>query len=91
MSSQKLIHEFKQGDIVHCYGARFECIEDAHESNGHRPQAAHLVTAPGPSDCAVCHAVCIDGQETRGYIEHGRAWTFQGNHLAGTYLVETKH
>ncbi len=91
MSSQKFIHEFKKGDIVHFYGARFELIEDAHESGGHRPQAAHLVTAHGPSDCAVARSVCIDGQETPGYIEHGRTWSFQGNHLAGTYPVETQH
>lgn len=94
MSSEqtsKFIHNFKKGDIVHCHGARFECIEDAHESSGHRPMAGHLNQAHGPSECAVCRSVCIDGQETPGYIEHGREWTFQGNFLAGTYLVETKH
>ena len=32
MSSEqtsKFIHNFKKGDIVHFYGARFECLEDA--------------------------------------------------------------
>ncbi len=87
---EKYIHEFKTGDIVHCYGARFEIKEDAHESGGHRPRAANLETAHGPSDCAVAASVCIDGQETRGYIEHGRPWTFQGNHKAGTYRVEAR-
>ena len=94
MSSEqtsKFIHNFKKGDIVHFHGARFECIEDAHESSGHRPMAGHLKQAHGPSECAVCRSVCIDGQETPGYIEHGREWTFQGNFLAGTYLVEAKH
>lgn len=37
MSSNKFIHEFKRGDIVHFAGARFETIEDAHESFGHAP------------------------------------------------------
>lgn len=94
MSSEqtsKFIHNFKKGDIVHFHAARFECLEDAHESSGHRPMAGHLKQAHGPSECAVCRAVCIDGQETPGYIEHGREWTFQGNFLAGTYQVETKH
>ena len=91
MSSQKFIHEFKRGDIVHWYGADFEVTEDARESQSHRPQAAHLVTAQGPCDVAVAPSVCIGGSETQGYIMHGRPWTFQGNHLAGTYLVDTKH
>lgn len=38
---QKYIHQFKKGDIVHFYGARFECVEDARESSGHRPMATH--------------------------------------------------
>ena len=41
MSSQKLIHEFKQGDIVHFAGARFETVEDAHESFSHAPHSRH--------------------------------------------------
>ena len=43
MSSEqtsKFIHNFKKGDIVHFHGARFECIEDAHESFIHAPYAA---------------------------------------------------
>ena len=87
MSSQKFIHEFKRGDIVHWYGADFEVTEDARESNCHRPQASHLTTAHGPSDVAVAPSVCIGGAETRGYIMHGRPWTFQGNFLAGPYPV----
>jgi|JI10StandDraft_1071094.scaffolds.fasta_scaffold1129808_2 hypothetical protein len=91
MSSNKFIHEFKRGDIVHFAGARFETIEDAHESFGHAPQDPKTLIRTGPSACAYCRAVCIDGQETPGYIEHGRTWSFQGNHLAGTYPVETQH
>lgn len=88
---QKYIHQFKKGDIVHFHGARFEVLHDALPSYGHGPYAGHLERAHGPSVCAYCKSVCIDGQETRGYIEHGREWTFQGNFLAGTYQVETKH
>ena len=91
MSSQKLIHEFKQGDIVHFAGARFETVEDAHESFSHAPQDPKTLHRTGPSAVAYCRAVCIDGSETPGYIEHGRAWTFQGNHLAGAYPVESRH
>lgn len=76
---------------MHFHGARFECIEDANESFTHAPQDPKTRYRTGPSACAYCRAVCIDGQETPGYIEHGREWTFQGNFLAGTYLVEAKH
>lgn len=88
---QKYIHQFKKGDIVHFHGARFECIEDANESFAHAPQDPKTLYRTGPSACAYCRAVCIDGQEAPGYIEHGREWTFQGNFLAGPYLVEAKH
>ena len=85
---QKFIHQFKKGDIVHFYGARFECLEDARESRSHGPYSDHLTRAPGPCDCAVTRSICIDGHETQGYIQHGKEWTFQGNHRAGTYEVE---
>ena len=88
MSSMKYIHDFKRGDIVHFHGARFEILEDAHESFGHAPQDPKTLYRTGPSSCAVAHSRCIDGQETRGYIEHGKEWTFQGNRLAGQYQVE---
>jgi len=59
----KTIHQFKKGDIVHFHGARFEILEDARESQGHRPQAGHPQTARGPCDCAVAKSICIDGLE----------------------------
>lgn len=86
---QKYIHQFKKGDIVHFYGARFEILEDAHDSGAHRPMAGSIKVAHGPSECAIARSICIDGQETRGYIEHGKEWTFQGNFKAGTYEVES--
>ena len=85
---QKFIHQFKKGDIVHFHGARFEILEDARHSLGHLPRATHIEVAHGPSECAVASSVCIDGSETRGYIEHGRPWVFQGNFRAGRYSVE---
>jgi hypothetical protein len=84
----KTIHQFKKGDIVHFYGARFEVLEDARESQAHRPQEGHLKTAHGPSDCAVAKSRHISGQEVQGYFVNGSCWTFQGNFLAGTYPVE---
>jgi len=87
---QKSIHQFKKGDIVHFYGARLEAIEDAHESFGHAPQDPNTLIRTGPSATAYCRTVCIDGQETKGYIEHGRQWNFQGNFLAGPYSVEAR-
>ena len=68
MSSQKLIHEFKQGDIVHFAGARFETVEDAHESFSHAPQDPKTLHRTGPSAVAYCRAVCIDPDAD--YIEH---------------------
>ena len=82
----KLIKDFKAGDVVSAHGGKFRIEEDAHESGGHRPMAAHLVTAHGPSDCAVARAVCIEG-EVPGYFWPGSAWTFQGNLRAGTMIV----
>lgn len=89
-TTKKYIHDFKKGDIVHFYGARFEILEDATHSMGHLPRSGNIEIAHGPSDCAYAPSVCIDGQETRGYIVHGRAWTFQGNRLAGQYDVELR-
>ena len=90
VTSKKFIHDFKKGDIVHFYGARFECLEDARESRGHGPYSDHITRAHGPCDCAVTRSICIDGQETRGYIQHGKEWTFQGNFRAGAYKVESE-
>ena len=86
--SQKYIHEFKKGDIVHFHGATFEITEDARDSMGHRPMFSHIGVAYGPSDTAIANSICIGGLETSGYIMHGRPWTFQGNFLAGKYLVD---
>jgi hypothetical protein len=83
---QKYICEFKAGDIVKEHGGTFRIIEDARSSTAHRPMAAHLVTAHGPSDCAIAKAVCIEG-EVKGYFRPGSEWTFQGNLLAGRYTV----
>ena len=78
---QTRIHDLKAGDIVLAHGGKFCVTENAHESQGHRPQAAHLVTAHGPCDCAVAHAVCLEGT-IPGYFAPGSIWTFQGNFLA---------
>lgn len=83
---RKYISEFKAGDIVKEHGGTFRILEDARSSNHHRPMAAHLVTAHGPSDCAIAKAECIDGQ-VQGYFWPGSEWTFQGNQLAGRYEV----
>lgn len=83
----KTIQQFKAGDVVKAHGAMFRILDDAHESNGHRPMAAHLKTAYGPSDCAVAIGVCVGGQETSGYIAHGKNWTFQGSQYAGRFEV----
>ena len=84
----KFIHQFIKGDIVHFYGARFEVLENARESQSHRPSVWPIGIQHGPCDCAVALARCIDGQETPGYIGHGKEWTFQGNLRAGTFHVE---
>jgi len=82
----KFIHDLKTGDIVSAYGGTFKLVEDARESNAHRPQSAHLKTAPGPSDCAVAKAICLTGC-TPGYFHPGSEWTFQGNRKAGRVTV----
>ena len=83
----KYIHEFKIGDIVHKHGGVFRIVENARESLFHRPQSAHLTTADGPSDTARAKAICIKGT-IPGYFKPGAEWTFQGNFLAGKYIVE---
>lgn len=86
----KYIKDLVAGDIVHAHGGRFEILEDAKESNGHRPQAGHMITAHGPSACAYCEGKWIGGAEVPGYFGSGirSNWTFQGNILAGTVEVE---
>lgn len=83
---RKYIKDFAIGDVVCFHGGKFRIIENARSSNGHRPLAAHLVTAHGPSDCAIAKAECIDGT-VPGYFWPGSEWTFQGNLLAGQYTV----
>lgn len=78
--TRKTPTQLKAGDIVHAHGGIFKVIENARESQSHRPQDDHLVTGHGPSDCAVAKAICIEG-ETPGYFKPGSEWTFQGNHL----------
>lgn len=75
----------KAGDIVVAHGGKFRITSDARESLGHRPMAAHLQQAHGPSNCAVAKAVCLEG-EVQGYFWPGSEWTFQGNRHA-TVLV----
>ena len=85
---QKFIHQFKRDDIVHFYGARFECLEDARESRSHGPYSDHLTRAHGPCDCADNTLDLHRRPGSPSYIQHGKEWTFQGNHRAGTYEVE---
>jgi hypothetical protein len=75
----------KAGDIVCFYGGRFQITEDARELQSYRPEAGHLVTAPGPCNGAIANSICIEGQ-VPGYFEKGTTWTFQGTH-AGTHAV----
>lgn len=84
---QKYIHQLKQGDIVECHGAKFRILYDAKESQGHRPQAGHLMTAHGPCDVAYTEGQWIEGQTIPGYFGPKQNWTFQGNFLAGQYEV----
>lgn len=75
----KTTAQLKAGDLVHAHGGVFLITVDARESYGHRPMAAHLVQAHGPSDCAVAKSVCVEG-EVSGYFKPGSEWSFQGNH-----------
>jgi hypothetical protein len=65
---RKFIKDLKIGDVVRAHGGVFRVIENAHESQGHRPQSA-------------ARAVCIEGR-IPGYFAPGSIWTFQGNLLA---------
>jgi hypothetical protein len=85
---KKYIHNFKAGDLVKAHGAVFRIIEDAKESNAHRPHAGHLRVAHGPSDCAWANGEWVSGQIIKGYFGPGQNWLFQGNFLAGQYDVE---
>lgn len=75
---KKLIHDLKVGDIVLAHGGKFRVVQNARESQGHRPQAARLTVAHGPSDCAVAKAICSEGK-IQGYFSPGSTWYFQGN------------
>ncbi len=86
MQNRTRIADLKAGDVVCAHGGLFRVTSDAKESNSHRPQAAHLVTAHGPSKCAIAPAVCIDG-EIRGYFAPGRPWTFQGSTAVNVILA----
>ena len=87
MKQRKFIKDFKAGDIVHAHGGRFIVTSDARESQSHRPQAGHLKTAHGPSDCAYAPAKCIEGKFGH-YFYPGSVWAFQGNLYAGLHTVE---
>lgn len=91
MNTQKRIHHFKAGDIVHFHGARFRILDDARESHGHWPQSAHLTRAAGPSDVAVAVGEWIDGEIVRGYFGPGKNWGFQGNFNVSPYKVESNN
>jgi hypothetical protein len=88
VQSQKFIHQFKAGDLVHAHGAIFRILENARESIGHRPQADHMVIADGPSDTAKADAEWVSGNIIPGYFGPDTRWAFQGNFLAGRYIVE---
>lgn len=84
----KTIHQFRKGDIVCYLGAKFRVLEDARESQAHRPQSGHLTIAHGPSDCAWAPSEWIEGHIEPGYFgPKNPDWTFQGNHRAGLYKV----
>ena len=83
---RKFTSQLKTGDIVHAHGGVFRITKDARESQSHRPQAAHLVQAHGPSDCAYAESICIEG-EFAHYFSPGSKWTFQSNFLAGQWNV----
>ena len=85
-TTRKYTSELKAGDIVRAHGGVFRIIEDARESQSHRPQAAHLVQAHGPSDCAYAKSICIEG-EFAHYFWPGSEWTFQSNFRAGQWNV----
>jgi hypothetical protein len=89
MTNTKRVHQFKAGDIVHSHGAVFRILEDARESQGHRPQSAHLETAHGPSAVAYAKGEWVGGQVIRGYFGPGHEpWGFQGNFLLGEFKVD---
>lgn len=82
----KRISELKAGDIVSAHGGTFRVIEDALESQAHRPRTwesgiGHKTLA-GPCDCAYARAVCVSGT-VPGYFWPGSDWTFQGTWNAG--------
>ena len=85
-TTRKYTSELKAGDIVRAHGGVFRILEDARESQAHRPQAAHLEQAHGPCDCAKAKSICIEG-EYGHYFWPGSEWTFQGNFRAGQWLV----
>jgi len=57
------------------------------ESQSHRPQAGHLVTAYGPCDTARAIGQWVSGQIVPNYFGPKDNWTFQGNFNAGQYEV----
>jgi hypothetical protein len=83
----KRIKDFKTGDVVCYLGARFRIMDDAKESQAHRPQSGHLTTAHGPSDCAWAIGEWIEGETIPGYFGPSDNWKFQGNDRAGLYRV----
>jgi hypothetical protein len=90
-TTQKTIHQFKVGDIVHAHGCKFRITENARPSLGHNtadwsPSTGFTEHHQAPTT-AVAESVCIDGY-VQGYISVGREWSFQGNFLAGQYTVE---
>lgn len=80
------VPQLRKGMIVHQHGGRFEVMEDARASTGHRPKGASL-DEHGPTDCAVERSIYIEG-EVQGYFKPGSDCTQQGNQLAIVY-VET--
>jgi len=85
MATIKNISQLDIGDIVHQHGGTFRVTAAPRESICHRPQAAHLTVAQGPSNCAVVEAVCTGG-EVPGYFRAGTPWTLQGT-VGGLFAV----
>lgn len=75
------IADLKAGELVLDCGGVFRVLEDARESQGHRPTIWHARTGhasiPGPSNCAVAASECVAG-EVPGYFKPGSPWTLQG-------------
>lgn len=84
----KSVADLKAGDVVEYYGSKFLVLENARESNAHRPvvwgpsiglhNRGHIVQ-DGPSTCAVAKAECIERNAQFPIVPVGGEWVFQGH------------